>query len=294
MHKQIATLYRALSGQVENTCDEITAVMNMLSREAVLNSDQIRFDKDKKFFSHFVRQRKEGVPLEYILGMAFFMGLILNCSPATLIPRKETELLVKTALQKIADLQKTNDKELKIIDLGTGCGNIAVSLAVYINEVTIMATDISEQATRVALTNVGRYGLEKRVSVYCGDLLEPFEALNVVQKIDMIVCNPPYLPSVTVKKLPAAIKDHEPIIALDAGPYGVNIFMRFINDALNYLKAGGYLIFEIGSGQDKLVTRLLDKNGGYENIEYFYDGPEIRVISARKKSPGCLSGAVTG
>jgi len=214
------------------------------------------------------QKRREGVPLEYVVGRATFMGLLLHCTPDTLIPREETELLAGVALACIEEMQADGD-ELTIMDIGTGSGNIAVSLALNSEKTKIMAADISPEAVAMAQKNVAEFDLQDRVELHCGDLFAPFQGSGIEGTVDIVVCNPPYLPSSTLDKLAPEIIDYEPKVALDAGTYGLDIFRRLIADALTMLRPLG-------------VTRLLNRNGGYQDIQYFYDGEQVRVISAKK------------
>jgi release factor glutamine methyltransferase len=235
--------------------------------------------------------RKEGVPLEYILGKAVFMDLQLDCAPGALIPREETELLVRTALHLIAARQAAAGSEpvgldaasrLTVLDMGTGSGNIAVALAMHAPDVCVLASDVSEDAVAIACRQVAKFHLEDRVTVFHGDLYEPLLAAGWQGKVDIIACNPPYLPTSTLAKLAKEIADHEPRVAFDAGPYGINVFRRLITGAVDLLTPDGILVFEIGAGQEKLVTRLLEGSGQYANIEHHRDAAgQVRVISAQ-------------
>ncbi len=231
-------------------------------------------------------KRKEGVPLEYILGKAVFMDLQLDCAPGALIPREETELLARTALGLIKDRQAAQpnapEPRLTVLDMGTGSGNIAVALAMHAPDVRVLASDVSEAAVAIARRQVAKFRLEDRVTVFHGDLYEPLLAAGWQGKVDIIACNPPYLPTSTLAKLAKEIADHEPHVAFDAGPYGINIFRRLITGAVDLLTPDGILVFEIGAGQEKLVTRLLEGSGQYANIEHHRDAAgQVRVISAR-------------
>jgi release factor glutamine methyltransferase len=109
--------------------------------------------------------------------------------------------------------------------------------------------------------------------------------LGYESEIDLVVCNPPYIPTGSLANLSPEIIDHEPLVALDAGPYGIDIIRRLIADSLSILKPAGILVFEIGEGQEKLAARLLRKNGGYTDVRYHKDGDgTIRVISAKKET----------
>ncbi len=227
--------------------------------------------------------RQAGTPLEYLLGKAAFMGLQLTCSPDALIPRAETELLARTALELIRARQGAQAR-LTVVDMGTGSGNIAVALAVNTRDVDVLASDVSPQAVDLARRQVAAFALQDRVTLFCGDLYEPLVAAGWAGKIDVLVCNPPYLPTSTLAKLAREIIDHEPTVALDAGPYGINIYRRLITGAGDMLKPDGVLVFEIGAGQEKLVTRLLEGVGIYPTIDYHRDAEgQIRVVSADRR-----------
>ncbi len=227
-----------------------------------------------------IAKRQQGVPLEYILQQTVFMGRPFTCTPAALIPRAETELLVRTVLKHAASLET---ESLTIVDVGTGSGNIAVSLALELPHSRVFAMDISPEAVAQAQKHVEQYQLQDRVTVSCGDLFAPLAGLELEQKVDIVVCNPPYIPSGSLDKMAAEIIEHEPLVALDAGPYGINIFRRLVQDALTFLRPEGLLAFEFGAGQEVLVQRLLQKSGGYENMQPIEDhNGTPRVFKAKK------------
>jgi len=232
--------------------------------------------------ANVLEQLARGVPPQYILGRAVFMGNTFYCTSDTLIPRPETGVLVQTACDYLEEKKRNGSPAQTVIEIGTGCGNIAVSLAMRCDEgVRILASDISPAAVEVARRNVQKHQVDGRVSLFCGDLYEPFREHQGTA--DMVLCNPPYIPTTSLKKLARQIIDHEPVIALDGGPYGVGIFRRLLSGAPAFLKKGGALAFEIGEGQEKLIERLLSGNGAFENIRFFeYEG-KVRVISATKK-----------
>ena len=127
------------------------------------------------------------------------------------------------------------------------------------------------------------YDLSSKVTLYCGDLFSPFRGPKYEGAVDIVVCNPPYIPTGSLKRLPPEITEHEPLIALDAGPYGMDFYRRLISDSVSMLKPGGILVFEIGVGQERLVTRILGRIEGYESVQYYRDDDDqIRVMSAAK------------
>ena len=270
--------------RVDNPFTETLRLIDLLSEGAMRELASSLPAQDEVDFHHLAEKRKEGMPIEYIIGRAVFMGRSFYCTPATLIPMEWTKLLVNVALDFV---EEQGGHDLTIIDMGTGCGNIAISIALASPNTTMLASDVSLEAVEIAEKNVENFGLQKRVSLFCGDLFSPFQGLGYEGKIDLVVCNPPYIPTGSLANLSPEIIDHEPRVALDAGPYGIGIFRRLIADSLSILKPNGILVFEIGAGQAKLATRLLRKNGGYTNISYYEDEDEdgtTRVISANKET----------
>ena len=275
--------YKALENSgVENSLFETLRLFDLLASGALRKADLSALDQEKVDLQCLIEKRKRGVPWEYILGRAHFMGNLFFCSPDTLIPTDETQLLVNAALQAINKKERAGNSPL-LIEIGTGCGNIAVSLALGSHTTRIMASDISPAAVDIAHMNVYRFNLQDRISLFSGDLFVPFQNSGHEGNIDFIVCNPPYIPTASLGKLSREIIDHEPRIALDGGPYGIDFYRRLITDSLPLLKPEGMLFFEIGERQEKLVTRLLEKNDGYYDIEFIADNATVRAIRAVKK-----------
>ncbi|RJQ17674.1 MAG: peptide chain release factor N(5)-glutamine methyltransferase [Nitrospiraceae bacterium] len=264
---------------VENPLLETLRLFDLLSCGLLRATDLSLLRQEHVGLSQFVQMRKEGLPMEYIIGRATFMGNMFFCTPDTLIPTEESDLLVKTAADLIRKRQE-RENIFTVVEVGTGCGNIAVSLAMNSKDTRILASDISPAAIEIAKKNVSHYCLQDRISLFSGDLFAPFHSMT--GKIDMVVCNPPYIPTGSLDKLPPEIIDHEPRIALDGGPYGIDLFRRLISGSLEVLRPKGILVFEIGERQEKLVARLFEKNKGYEDIEYFRHDEIIRVIGAVK------------
>ncbi|MFW5692778.1 MAG: peptide chain release factor N(5)-glutamine methyltransferase [Thermoguttaceae bacterium] len=265
---------------------ETLRLFDVLAAGALRTADAVALPQES--LDELAAKRVEGVPLEYILGKAVFMGLQLECSPGALIPRQETELLARTAIDLILARQASG-AGLTVVDMGTGSGNIAVALAVHAPAVRVLACDVSPSAVELARRQAAKFGVQDRLSIFCGDLYEPLLAAGYRGKVDLVVCNPPYLPTSTLEKLARDIIDHEPVVALDAGPYGINVFRRLIAGAVDVLKPDGVLVFEIGAGQEKLVARLLEGSGVYPHVEYHRDAAgQVRVVSAgRRPACGC-------
>lgn len=268
---------------VEDPLAETLRLADLLAGGSIRGTDAGALEKRGLDPVSIAEQRLAGVPMEYIVGEAPFLGEMLACRPGALIPREETELLTLTCLGFIEKMQDARSA-LKVLELGTGSGNIAVLLALRTKDVEIYASDISEEAVEIARENVARCGVEERVTLLCGDLYEPLRGLGLEGKVDLVVCNPPYIPSSSVDRLDPSIRDNEPRVALDAGAYGIDIFRRLIKGAPEFLRPGGRIAFEIGAGQDRLVSRLFVKTDGafgeldcVENVEGV-----IRVMSAAR------------
>ncbi len=259
---------------------ETLSLLDVLSSGAVRGMDEALPGETGVSLQQLIEARGQGRPLEYILGCATFMGMDLACSPAALIPRQETELLARAAIQLARDRGKEGSP-LLVVDLGTGSGNLAVCIAAQVPHCHVLACDISPEAVNLAGENVARHGLQSRISLFSGDLFEPLSNEKYKGFVDMVVCNPPYIPTGSLAKLTWNITAHEPIVALEAGAYGIDIFRRVITQSPEFIQPGGVLVLEIGQGQDRIVTRLLEKCGRYDRIRYYSDNSsEIRVVSA--------------
>lgn len=265
---------------VENPALEALHLLDIFSAGKVHKINVALPQHDNFDLLKIAEARKTGVPLEYIVGEASFGGIGLFCTRDTLIPRAETELLLRVASQWLHHLQGADNRPLILADIGTGSGNLAIAMAINAENTKILATDISPAAIAVAKRNVERHYLQDRVTLFCGDMLAPIKDSGYPQ-LDMVICNPPYIPTTSLAKLDPEILDHEPEVALNAGAYGLDIFRSLFSEAPTVLRSGGVLAFEIGHGQEKLITFLLQRNGSYTQIEYHRDANEnIRVISA--------------
>lgn len=207
-----------------------------------------------------------------------FMGLEFEVGAAVLQPRAETELLCRRALALIADTP-----EPLVIDIGCGAGNLALAIAALHPAARLFATDIAEAATATAARNAKSLGFASRVSVVQGDMFAPLSGLALEQRVDLVVCNPPYISSGRLAGDRRHLLDREPREAFDGGPYGITIHQRLVAEALPFLRPGGWLAFEFGEGQDKQALRLLQRQGGYEALELVCDAEQRpRVAIARK------------
>jgi len=208
--------------------------------------------EEESRFSHLVARRGEGEPVAYLVGHKEFMGLEFAVSPVVLIPRPETELLVEKAL----DLLKEKPKAIAV-DVGTGSGAIAVSLAVNLPGLTIYATDLLSQSLAVAQENALRHGVDQRIAFMRGDLTGPLRGDMFTGQVDLIAANLPYIATEDLADLPRDVRQYEPMVALDGGADGLDLCRRLIPEAENLLKPGGKLLMEIGYNQGASVAAML-------------------------------------
>ena len=231
------------------------------------------------------RQARE--PLAYLTRTKEFWSLSFAVTPAVLIPRPETETLVETALARLIELQAP-----VIADIGTGSGAIAVAVAKALPDSRLYATEISSRALDVARENAARHGVLERITFVHGDLVEPLLCLGLAHHCDLMVSNPPYVATRELAGLPAEVR-YEPLEALDGGSDGLDVHRRLINGASTLLRPGGWLALEMAPGQGPSLSRLLQEQGAFGDIEVTPDlsGRE-RVIVARCTGPGSARSGV--
>jgi len=222
-------------------------------------------------YSTLVSLRRKGEPIQYITGETEFYGLPFRVTPDVLIPRPETEHLVEKVIKLAARFQQP-----RIVDIGTGSGAIAVALAHKLSQASITAIDLSAPALAIAQHNAMRSGVDLRFLE--GDLLASVSN----EQFEIVVSNPPYVPSVDRATLSVEVCEYEPALALFAGDDGLDVFRRLIPVAFSALISGGYVALEIGYGQSPAITELLAK-AGFEQIEFAPDLQGIpRVACARR------------
>ncbi len=205
-------------------------------------------------FNNLVEKRAGGMPTAYLTGKKEFMGLEFKVNPAVLIPRPDTELLVETAVH----LLRHNDADQPLmIDVGTGSGAIAVSTACFVPRLKVQAIDVSPEALAVAKENAALHGVSGRVHFLEGNLLEPLLNSAAPGTVDLIAANLPYVPSEDIPGLAAEVR-REPLLALDGGLDGLDLYRLLIPQAEKLLKPGGHLLMEIGPGQGQKTLNLLD------------------------------------
>ena len=257
---------------------ELMAARLLRSSRGFLNSF---YEKEvpEKFLEAMRRAMRRlvaGEPLQYVLGEWDFRSLTLKCDPRALIPRPETEELVTRVLKWLKG--NPSDEPRFIVDVGTGTGAIILSLAAeFKGPAVFLGTDISEAAVSLAKENAAKCALDGRVKFTVMDGLDDFDAPEVV---DVLVSNPPYIESAVCETLDPRVKDFEPRLALDGGVSGLDFYDRYLADALNILKPGGAVFFEIGENQGDSVAKLMEGYGFSDvRIEKDYSGHD-RYASA--------------
>lgn len=223
-------------------------------------SDEVR-EAHLEAMRRAIRRLSANEPLQYVLGEWDFRTLTLKCDRRALIPRPETEELVTRVLAHLRS--HCGATRPFIVDVGTGTGAIILSLAAeYRGEAVFLATDVSEDALSLAKENAEKCGLADKVRFAAMDGLDDFDEPEIV---DVIVSNPPYIESAVCDTLAPNVRDWEPRLALDGGAEGLDFYDRYLADALNILKPGGAVFFEIGEGQGDSLRKLMT-GYGFEGI----------------------------
>jgi release factor glutamine methyltransferase len=234
-----------------------------------LNFDRPLNDAELASYRGMIVRRGKREPLQYILGSQEFMGLDFQVTPAVLIPRHDTEVLVTEGTTRGAAARS-------ILDIGTGSGCVAIALAKALPEAAVSTVDVSSAAIEVARGNALKN--EASVEFFHGSLFEPFAG----KRFDMVVSNPPYIPAAEIPTLQQEVSGYEPVSALDGGSDGLDFYRSIVASAPDYLNPGGWLIFEVGAGQAPQVLGLL-RSGRFssENFSQTDSAGIERVVGGR-------------
>jgi release factor glutamine methyltransferase len=231
--------------------------------------EQYRYDQ-------VIRERAQGCPTQYITGHQEFWGLDLLVSPAVLIPRPETEHVVETVLDLLKEYPPDPSAKLRMVDVGTGSGCIALALASELPQAEIHAGDISGEALEIARVNAARFAMDSRIRFRKSDLLAAFPK----DIFDFVVSNPPYVGELEADKVQRQVREYEPRIAVFSGERGLDVYARLIPQARAALRPGGWLVVEIGFSAEESVKQLL---AGWADVRVTPDLQGIpRVVAARK------------
>lgn len=243
------------------SCAEILLqhVLGWTRSELLLNWQDPFPEEKEQDWQVLLARKAAGKPVQYLTGEQEFYGLPFRVTPAVLIPRPETELLVMELLARGQRIWPEPDSSPLLADVGTGSGAIPVTIAVKRPNWQVMSVDISAAALEVARSNAVRNGVESRVKLVEGDLLEPW--IKEQAAIDILVSNPPYIPSAEIPVLQREVKDHEPHTALDGGEDGLSFYRRLVESMQRLPRLPRLVGFETGMGQARLVARLLEAAG---------------------------------
>ena len=237
-----------------------------------LNYDRPLKEEERTAYREMIQRRTAQEPLAYIVGTKEFWSLRFAVSPECLIPRPETEHLVEEAVR----IGKGLKPPLRVLEIGQGCGAVAIALATELGEAEIVATDISAGACSLAQANAERHGVGGRIKFVLGDLFPVGE-----EPFGLICSNPPYIPTAEVLALASEVRDYEPLTALDGGEDGLRFFHRIAQGASAFLVAGGWLLLEMGQGQAPQVATILQEQG-FQQIDLIPDLAGVkRVIKAQ-------------
>ena len=240
-----------------------------MSKEQIIihNKKELTIEQENSY-NEYVARIIIGEPIQYIIGKQEFMGIDFKVNPSVLIPQPDTEILVERAIEILKHL-----KEPKVLDLCTGSGAIAVSIAKYVPNSIVFASDISKQALEIARQNDN----ENKVNFVHSNLFE-----NIDGEFNVIVSNPPYIKTSEIQRLSKEVQN-EPLLALDGGQDGLFFYREIIKQAHKYLEEQGYLCIEIGEDQKEQVIALINNCSYYKNIQAFKDlSGHDRVIICKK------------
>lgn len=256
-------------------------VLHYDKRKMFMNWSRFLEEDDCMDYFGLLDRRSAGEPTQYILGDQEFMGISFMVDSRVLIPRQDTEILV----QQVLEYTREKRGALKVLDLCTGSGAIAISLAVKNPQLKITASDISEDALDVATSNAAGADVLKRIDFAQSDLFAGFKSGFRGPKFDVIVSNPPYIKSAVLPTLQREIYEHEPMLALDGGADGLDCYRKIIEDAPKFMKKDGVLFLEIGHDQAEYIKQLIEVSGLYkDDVKVIRDlAGQDRVVIARVK-----------
>ena len=237
-----------------------------------LNYDRPLKEEERTAYREMIQRRLAKEPLAYIVGSKEFWSLCFAVNPECLIPRPETEHLVEEAVR----IGKGLKPPLRVLEIGQGCGAVAIALATELGEAQIVAIDISAGACSLAQANAERHGVTGRIRFVVGDLFPRGEG-----PFGLICSNPPYIPTAEIPALAPEVRDYEPLTSLDGGEDGLRFFRRIAQGASALLVAGGWLLLEMGQGQAPQVAAILQEQG-FTQLDLIPDLAGVkRVIKAQ-------------
>lgn len=278
--KQAAIASQIAPDEVDWLIQTVTSLDKLALRLGTFKDrEQIPSSKSLSELAKLWQQRlQERIPVQYLLETVFWRRFQLKVTPAVLIPRPETELIIDLAQEN--NLIESGDRHW--VDLGTGSGAIAIGLADIFPQATIHAVDLSSEALEVARSNAINLNLERQIRFYQGSWWSPLKFLT--GKVTGVVANPPYIPTNQINNLQPEVVKHEPHLALDGGEDGLRDIRNLIEATPQYLTSGGILIIEIMAGQANCALELLHQSDCYYGIESYRDFNDIeRFVMAYRR-----------
>ena len=269
--KQAAIVAKVSPQEVDWLLQEIVGLDSLTLRLGLLpKQEQVCLNITITKLNNLWQQRlQERLPVQYLVGRVPWRHFHLKVSPAVLIPRPETELLIDLVSQETQKKPNTSLISGNWIDLGTGSGAIALGLAEILPKATIHAVDRSQAALAIAQENANKLNLADHINFYHGEWWHPLEHLK--GKVSGLVSNPPYIPTAELPSLQPEVFKHEPHLALDGGQDGLESIRYLIETSANYLAPGGMWLIEMMAGQADIVKRMLQDQGCYDDIQVFKD-----------------------
>ncbi|MBC8461063.1 MAG: peptide chain release factor N(5)-glutamine methyltransferase [Deltaproteobacteria bacterium] len=271
--------------QIENprmTAEVLLAHQLNIDRVTLyINFDQPLNESEISGYRSLIKRRLQREPLQYITGAQEFWSLDFIVNPQVLIPRPESELLVELAINQLKPPNAFENHPPKILDLGTGCGALAISLAKEVQEAKIWATDISSGALKLANLNAKKHGVADRIKFKHGDLWNPL--INQDITFDIIISNPPYIACEEYNDLPPEVRDYEPRSALDGKEGGMYYIEKILKGGLHFLNTGGLILLEMAPDQTNEALSLIGQIKGYGESSRIKDySHRYRVVMAQR------------
>ncbi|MDI6808765.1 MAG: peptide chain release factor N(5)-glutamine methyltransferase [Candidatus Eisenbacteria bacterium] len=262
----------------------LSNVLGMKRHELFLSFEKEIERGKAELFSYLIGKRSEGVPSQYLLNSCEFMGYDFEVGPGVLVPRPETEILVCEVVEEWKKLTPAGKTDAIILDIGTGSGAIAISLALILAGVKVIATEISPAALLFAERNRAKHGLSSERVRFCpGDLFQPIDEYK--GRVWAVVSNPPYVKAHELETLPVEVRDYEPRIALDGGPDGLSTIRRIIDGSAEFLIQDGMLALEIPEDSAEKVVSMTRGAGRFAEVKVVKDlSGRDRILMARHGS----------
>jgi len=235
--------------------------LNINRVKLYLNFDQPLHDREIEGYRSFIKRRLNREPIQYITGIQEFWSLDFVVGPQVMIPRPESELLVEQVVALCHRDRLTAGQSSRILDLGTGCGALAIALARELEGAFVWASDVSHEPLNLARLNAKKHGVEDRIEFILSDIWDGFKDQDLT--FDIILSNPPYIASDAIDSLPPEVRNYEPRLAFDGGEEGMFFITKIIMDGPRYLKPGGWILLEMDPEQTPKAFNLIEKSNSY-------------------------------